>query len=326
MKKILIDQNYYYFLNKANISVEEVLKRARLPEDLFSRETPTLSREEYYRFVQTIENLSNDDELPIKLATIENIETFSPPIFAAYCSKNAEVCIKRLSFYKPIIGVLKYVINDSEKFMSVEICSEDVNDELPEILVGIEFVFLLNLIRKATKENIVPIFISSKNKFINQKYSDFIEKDIVAGTKNEIVFSKKDLELPFVSSNESMWNFFEPELKKRLSMVDTNDTFSTKVRSALIELLPSGECTIDDVAKKMFTSKRTIQRKLQIENTNFQKQLNYVREMLAKNYIEKTKLKVEDIAYLLGYQDINSFLRAFNTWTGMSVSSYKKNL
>lgn len=57
--------------------------------------------------------------------------------------------------------------------------------------------------------------------------------------------------VPFISRNESMWEFFEPELKRRLSMMETDDSCAARVRSALMELLPSGECTIDDVAKKL---------------------------------------------------------------------------
>lgn len=32
----------------------------------------------------------------------------------------------------------------------------------------------------------------------------------------------------------------------------------------------------------------------------------------------------DDIAYLLGYQDLNYFVKAFNILTGMTVSEYKK--
>ena len=80
---------------------------------------------------------------------------------------------------------------------------------------------------------------------------------------------KSDAMIPFISHNESMWEFFEPELSRRLSMMETDDTYAARVRSALMELLPSGECVLDDVAKKLGYSKRTIQRKLQEEDTNF---------------------------------------------------------
>ena len=121
-----------------------------------------------------------------------------------------------------------------------------------------------------------------------------------------------------------MWEFFEPELKRRLSMMETDDSYAARVRSALMELLPSGECTIDDVAKKLGYSKRSLQSKLQEEDTNFQKQLNHTRELLAKTYLANTDMTAGDIAFLLGYQEIGSFLRAFSAWTGKKISEYRQ--
>lgn len=62
------------------------------------------------------------------------------------------------------------------------------------------------------------------------------------------------------------------------------------------------------------------------EGTTFQKQLNHTRALLAKNYLKKTALASEDIAFLLGYQDVTSFFRAFSLWNGQGVSDYKANL
>ena len=132
--------------------------------------------------------------------------------------------------------------------------------------------------------------------------------------------------MPFISENESMWEYFEPELKRRLSELDIEDTYAARVRSSLIELLPAGEGSIDNVAIKLGLSKRTLQRKLKEEETTFQKQLNHTRELLARHYLKNSDMTSDDIAYLLGYQDLNSFVRAFNAWTGMTVSKYKREL
>ena len=45
---------------------------------------------------------------------------------------------------------------------------------------------------------------------------------------------------------------------------------------------------------------------------------------IAKYYIKNTDMSTDDISFLLGYQELNSFLRAFSIWTGISVSEYKK--
>lgn len=120
-------------------------------------------------------------------------------------------------------------------------------------------------------------------------------------------------------------NIFEPELKKKLADLDIDDSYGKRVRSSLVELLPRGEAAIEDVAKSLGISKRTLQRKLKAENTNFQQQLNATREMLAKNYLLNTTMTIDDIAFLLAYQETNSFLRAFNTWTGVSAQQYREN-
>lgn len=325
MKHFLIDKNYGTYLSGMGFSIDEVLKKAMLPEDLFARQTPSLTAEEYFRFMGAIDALSPDEQTPIRLAASEGIEAFSPPIFAAYCSRNALVCLKRLAQYKPLIGALLYQVEETETEVSIEILSANAELELPEILVGIEFVFLVGLIRKATKESITPLSVTVKQPMKNPAYAAFIGKPITTGDKNLLVFSKEDALVPFISRNESMWEFFEPELKRRLSMMETDDSYAARVRSALMELLPSGECTIDDVAKKLGYSKRSLQRKLQEEDTNFQKQLNHTRELLAKTYLANTDMTAEDIAFLLGYQEIGSFLRAFTVWTGQTVSEYKAN-
>ena len=325
MKRFPLDNNYAKLLQSYGISIDELLKRAELPLDLFTKKSPSVTAEEYYHFMKAIEEIVPDKKMPILLATAENIETITPPLFAGYCSKNARECIQRIGQYKALVGAVVFDVREDENEMTVGIKGED-EQELPEIIIGIEMVLLTNLVRKATKENIIPLKVSVENLFENQEYEKFLGQRIEKGKTNLIVFSKRDIEIPFITRNESMWNFFEPELKKRLSEMDNDDTFSAKVRSVLVEILPAGKSGVEDVANHLGMSKRSLQRKLKEEDTTFQKQLNHVRELLAKNYLQNTQLSSEEIAYLLGYQDLNSFFRAFSLWTGKTITEYKQEI
>ncbi|MDD7446963.1 MAG: AraC family transcriptional regulator ligand-binding domain-containing protein [Clostridiales bacterium] len=122
--------------------------------------------------------------------------------------------MKRLAQYKPLIGALLYRVEETETEVSVEILPANSELELPEILVGIEFAFLVGLIRRATREQIMPLSVTAKRPMKNRAYAEFIGKPITVGDKNRLVFSKEDALAPFVSRNESMWEFFEPELKR----------------------------------------------------------------------------------------------------------------
>ena len=279
---------------------------------------------EYIRLMEVMKELSVDEYAPIKLGTIENLETFSPPVFAAYCSKDAFTCLKRMSVYKKLIGPLIFLVDENKENITLEMTFVNEKNELPEFLVATEMVLLVQIMRKATKTHIVPKEVVTKHKIDNEHYEQFFGIRPKIGPRNILTLSKEDARRPFISQNDVMWQFFEPELRRRLSELELDNTYAAKVRSALMELLPAGETSIDDVSAKLDCSKRTLQRKLQEEDTTFQKQLNHTRELLAKHYLKNTDMVSEDIAYLLGYQDLNSFIRAFQIWTNMTISHYKK--
>ena len=64
-----------------------------------------------------------------------------------------------------------------------------------------------------------------------------------------ITFSNSDLQIPFVSENTSILEYLEPELKKRLADLDIDDSYGKRVRNVLVEILPRGEFSIEDVTR-----------------------------------------------------------------------------
>lgn len=184
--------------------------------------------------------------------------------------------------YKALVGTIVYKTESADGYFTVELSAESEGCELPEIVLRVEMVLLVNLIRKATKKNIVPHNITVRRPFDNPSYEKFLGVKAETGEKNALIFTERDAHVPFVTHNESMWSFFEPELRKRIAELEVDDTISARVRSALVELLPGGECSIDDVCRVLGMSRRTLQRKLKEENTSFQQQLNHTRELLTK--------------------------------------------
>jgi AraC-like DNA-binding protein len=134
-----------------------------------------------------------------------------------------------------------------------------------------------------------------------------------------------DATLPFLTEDESMWNFFAPELRRRLAELEASATTADRVRTALHERLPAGESSINAVARQLVMSPRTLQRQLQTEGTSYQAVLTGTREELAHRYLADRSLTVPQIAYLLAYNDTNSFYRAFRQWTGATPEKTRKD-
>ena len=323
-KRFVLEGNYKQFLSSYGINIEAALRKAGLPADALNYRSPTMTAEDYFSFMEAASRQMNDPGLPIRMGTDEALRTFSPPIFAAYCSRNGKSCIERLAQYKRLIGPLVFLASAQGDRYSLEVTAEGGRQKIPSFLVEVEFVFLVHLLRSASKAPMVPHEVCFQDAFPEEAMADFFGCTPTRGEKNVLVFSMDDLALPFISWNETMWDYFEPELRRRLSEMEIDDSIGARLRGTLIELLPSGESGIRRAAEKLGISKRTLQRKLCEEGTTFQMQLNHTRELLAKHYLRDGGMTADEIAYLLGYRETNSFLRAFALWTGMSVSEYRK--
>lgn len=323
MNHFILDGNYKAILSALQLDATEILRRAGLPEDTLNHKTITMAEAGYYRFLEAIGDCLGSEEPLLQLASKEQIETFSPPIFASWCSKDGEACIERLSAYKKLIGPMSWRVTKDKEQLTVTMEAGSLELELPSILVQSDFAFLIGMLRRASKTDMHPLKLQVKHLPASHALSDLAGIPIQQGEENAISFRLADLHKPFVSFNPAMWSYFEPEMNKRLAELTVDDSMSARVRSALASMLPGGAYGIEDVAEKLGISKRTLQRKLSEEKTTFQKQLSSTRETLAIHYICHTDMSNLDISFLLGYAELNSFLRAFVIWTGKSVSQYR---
>jgi len=117
MEKYLVDGQYGSILERNGMKLSEVLKKAELPVGMFSSERVMMTSKEYRRFMDAIGALVSTPQDYIHMAAGEGIEMFSPPIFAAYCSKNGEECLERLARYKKLIGPMEYkIVKDEDEY------------------------------------------------------------------------------------------------------------------------------------------------------------------------------------------------------------------
>jgi AraC-like DNA-binding protein len=122
----------------------------------------------------------------------------------------------------------------------------------------------------------------------------------------------------------AMWAAFEPALNSRLSALHAQASLRERVRAVLLETLPAGTSSINAVAQRLAISKRSLQRQLAEESIGFQELLSEVRHELARHYLSRTDISAGEISWLLGFQESNSFIRAFRSWTGTTPAAYRQ--
>ncbi|MGV2806239.1 helix-turn-helix domain-containing protein, partial [Clostridium perfringens] len=67
----------------------------------------------------------------------------------------------------------------------------------------------------------------------------------------------------------------------------------------------------------------TLQRRLTEENTSFKQLLMQARHEQAIEYLADPSLDLKEVAFLIGYEDQNSFYRAFRLWEGDTPSNWR---
>jgi AraC-like DNA-binding protein len=97
-----------------------------------------------------------------------------------------------------------------------------------------------------------------------------------------------------------------------------------RVRARLVDRLPSGDVTEKNVAESLHMSARSLQRRLNEENTTYKEVLEETRRQLAERFIRDRSLTFNEITYLLGFSEISSFSRSFKRWTGMAPTAYRR--
>jgi AraC-like DNA-binding protein len=312
-----VNPGWRLLLNDLGIRPVDVLRRAGLPDDLFGREKETVSTDEYFRLWRGIEEESADPTLPLRIGAAISVEAFDPPIFAALCSPDLNTALGRISHYKRLVCPMVLHIDVSDRATTIDFEWLDAQAEPPLSLVATELVFFVQLSRIATRTRVSPLEVRAPHlpEQIDE-YTKYFGVAMQQGPSPMIAFKPADAVRPFLTANEKMWQFFEPELQKRLSEVDESATTADRVQAALLELLPGGQASIDPVSKKLGTSARTLQRRLKQEGRSFQDLLNRTREDLAMHYLRNSDISGAEISFLLGFDDPNSFVRAFHTWTG----------
>lgn len=116
--------------------------------------------------------------------------------------------------------------------------------------------------------------------------------------------------------------YLEQQCKILLSKPGDNSEYAHDVRRLILSQ-PNLNSNIEYVAEKLDICSRTLRRHLKDEGTSYQEIYDDVRFGLAKEYLTGTRITVQDISALLGYNEPASFSNAFRRWAAMSPTDFR---
>jgi AraC-like DNA-binding protein len=136
-----------------------------------------------------------------------------------------------------------------------------------------------------------------------------------------IVCRSKDLDQPLPAADPQMSRYIHQYLQSIRQEAKT--ALVEQVRQMIWMLLPTGRCSVEQVASHLGRDRRTLHRQLLSQDETFSSLLDKVRSELALRHLENQERPLGEIAELLGFSALSAFSRWFQQRHGCSPSAWR---
>jgi len=140
----------------------------------------------------------------------------------------------------------------------------------------------------------------------------------------ELHFPLAYFALPVTNGDPGLKNLLERQAAALLAVLPQQEDFIQLLQQAIVKAIQNGEPTLEQVARTLALSPRTLHRRLAEKQLVFKELLQQLRLQLARQYLQEQRLTLSEIALLLGYSEQSAFTRAFRQWTGKTPLQYQK--
>lgn len=322
--RIKIPAGFWIGLRQLGIAPHDVARKAGLPLTIATESVVTTAQ--YFAIWQAYSDLIGDTAKGIiKLATIYETAQYPPTVLATYYARDYRDALNRMARYKQMCPPESLRITEEGEHCTIELEWLHTEKAGPPLLVGITLAFLLELGRRGTGQPLTARVVEfSQSMGDVQALEAYFGCPIRMDAKcNRLTLHRSDLDRPFVTYNEELLEILTPVLDRSLNEQQSSRSITEMVKWILKRSLTGGRPDIQVIAKELGMSDRTLQRRLTDENTSFKHVLTQARHEQALEYLADSSLDIKEIAFLIGYEDQNSFYRAFRLWEGETPTNWR---
>jgi AraC-like DNA-binding protein len=323
---VAIPLDLFARLERAGLDVDAILRRANLPRSRFSVARPEGTTAEFFALWRAVEDASGADaSLGLRIGIEALPDETNVVSLAAMHSETLGEGLRKLARYKRLVCPERITIDveNGEARLRFEWLLAD--GPPPTLLTDIIFAGVTNLAQRGTMKPVRPRRLEFMRRRSNEATlrRHFRCELCFDAPHDVLVFDEASLALPMVHRNAQLLAVLVPGLEHALSQDDDARTLADDVRRALTEAICGDRPAIAKVAKSLSMSPRTMQRRLGELGTSYQDLLDDVRRQSARRLLANTNLAPGEVAFLLGFEEVNSFARAFQAWEGITPARWR---
>jgi AraC-like DNA-binding protein len=307
-------------LVSAGVDVAPLLRRAGLTPEVIADPEERLSVRSQVALLDEAAIALKDDGLGFTLAREFDPRELGLLYYVMASSQTLGDALKRVARYSKITNDAVLVGYREGNRLMISLSYSGVPRHSDRHQIEFCMFAVLRLCRMLTGQNLVPqhFWISHHRSEGTSEMARFVGTKVEFGAgKDEFALNLDARELTLIHAdthlNDLLLKYCEAALADRRG---DRSQLRTRVENAISSLLPHGRVFMEDVARSLGMSERTLARKLSDEGLNFTEILQQLRHDLAVRYLDDRKLHVSKIAWLLGFNEVSAFTHAFKRWTG----------
>lgn len=139
-------------------------------------------------------------------------------------------------------------------------------------------------------------------------------------------FDAAALAWPVVHADPRLLSAFEGEAGAVLARLGEDQPWAVRARQAAADLIKAELPAIDQVARALKVSPRSLQRSLAEEGTSYRAVVDEVRRSLAERHLARPETSLNEVAFLLGFSEPSAFHRSFKRWTRQTPQQFRAAL
>ncbi len=269
--------------------------------------------------------MSSDPAIGLKLGAETRMERSHPAAIAVMCSRTFGDALERLGRYKKLTCPEEIRVHKTAEEAAVEFFYVEATEPQPDALVDMVLAWILAVGQRGTDGQLAPVRLELIRR---PGHRELLEKHFgcrvrLKADRNALVFPASDLARPFVTHNEELLTVIGTQLDSELEAQETSQNVGEQVKDALRQSLAGRRPSLQNVAQELGLGLRTLQRRLTDADITFQQLLEDTRRELAHHYLKHSTVELNEAAFLLGFEDANSFFRAFQVWEGTSPGEWR---
>lgn len=319
---------FWIGLAKIGLTPAAVLSQARTPMTVYDGKKNLVTTAQFFALWRAVGELSPDPAAGLKIATQIEVGNRPPSTMAAYYARDYRDALSRLARFKQLCTPEDLQIKTSKDECRIEPVWLYAHEETPALLTDAAFASFVELGRRGTGHPVKPKRVELKRSKERTGFHEaYFQCPVKFGARrNRLILHAADLDRPFVTENAELLEMLDPQLVNALEAHRAQRSICEQVKWILKRLLAGSRPEMAAVARELGLSDRTLQRRIVEDGATFRQLLLEARQELAREYLTRPEIDVQEVAYLLGYEDSNSFYRAFRTWEGTTPAQLRSAL